>query len=933
EPLSEPEDDGDVLLERIDGECDGEAEVDILEYETNLMVDTMDDDVLFVTARGLGLERLFINHLVMYSDQKLLVFVVNTSAHDESFLIPRLKALTGNGHAAPKIINSGVSTTDREAIYLEGGVQFITSRILLVDFLCGRVPVENVAGIVVYRAHQVLTSFQESFILRMFREKKRGGFVKAFTDFPSAISSLGELQRLVTRLYVKRVRIVPRFDADVKATFDRTPVSVVELSVDVPSILRRCHSTLVELLKVCGRDLKTTVGSSRKNKSGDETEEESLTGIAYLPTQLEKEIADRRSFATEKQRRLLNEIAQLRKLLQTAENIDACSLLARITAMKTENEGDVPSWMISSMSGRLFTDIETLAGCSKEKGKGEFQPPPKWAVYASVLEEIGGMDVPENVGDHGASVLVFTSDDALTRQLADLTKTGMEYSKQAVRRQLPLIMGGVSRVTSDATPLWNPEDVQMYMRDQEDHGEIVKELQANQKTAARATKRRRQVAQSMMPASDDGKVQTRIVQFGILHHKKKRARKGTEEPSTSKDYEEEVKQEEDDEVKESPKVKDTRAPLVIACHGQRSNVIKQLETLQPAFIVLYNTDMVTLRQIEIYKALNAERALKVYVLQYRNSTEEDRYLSAMSRERIAFENLTREMQTLLVPRSFDAIREEAPRLRLALSSRAGGGDLRPEGEEEERPKIIVDMREFQSELPTVIYKKGYDVVAATLEVGDYVLTPDTVVERKALDDLTQSLQSGRVFKQTEQMLRHYANVVLLIESGTKFDSRIVNGGPFQGELSRHCREIRMQMCMLVRKFPRLRIIWSADPDNSAEFFTELKMNKPDADLATAISFHGDDAVDASMDVSHPSSSQVAKPAKPRKLNAVIQRVLTEAFPFLGAGDIRKLMTSEKIKCVADLLRADKETLAEILSDAHAERIALLTSFDFGSNRD
>ncbi|KAF8363137.1 xpf-1 [Pristionchus pacificus] len=818
-----------------------------------------------------------------------------------------------------------------ESIYLEGGVQFITSRILLVDFLCGRVPVENVAGIVVYRAHQVLTSFQESFILRMFREKKRGGFVKAFTDFPSAISSLGELQRLVTRLYVKRVRILPRFDTDVKVTFERTPVSVTELSVDVPPLLRRCLSTLVELLKVCGRELKTTVGSSRKNKSGDETEEESLTGIAYLPTQLEKEIADRRSFATEKQRRLLNEIAQLRKLLMTAENIDACTLLARITAMKTENEGEVPTWMLATVTSRLFTDIESLAGCSKQKGKGEFQPPPKWAIYANVLEEIGESEVHENVGENGPSVLVFTSDDALTRQLADLTKTGLEYSKQAVRRQLPIVMGGVARVTADSAPLWQPEDVQMYTRDEEDHGEIVKELQANQKTAARATKRRRQVAQSMMTAADDGKVQTKIVQFGILHHKKKKGKKGTEEPSTSKDYEEEVKQEEEDEVKETTKVKDAKAPLVIASHGQRNNVTKQLEALQPAFIILYNMDMVTLRQIEIYKALNAERALKVFVLQYRNSTEEDRYLSAMSRERMAFENLTREMQTLLIPRSFDAIREDAPRLRLAVSSRDGGGYLKPDGEEEERPKIIVDMREFQSELPTVIYKKGYDVVAATLEVGDYVLTPDTVVERKALDDLTQSLQSGRVFKQTEQMLRHYDKVVLLIESGVKFDSRIVNGGPFQGELSRHCREIRMQLCMLVRKFPRMRIIWSSDPDNSAEFFTELKMNKPDPDLATAISFHGDDAVDASVDESQSSSSQATKAAKPKKLNAVIQRVLTEAFPFLGAGDIRKLMMSDKIKCVADLFRADTETLAEILSDAHAERIALLTSFDFATN--
>ncbi|KAK6044022.1 ERCC4 domain protein, partial [Cooperia oncophora] len=65
------------------------------------------------------------------------------------------------------------------------------------------------------------------------------------------------------------------------------------------------------------------------------------------------------------------------------------------------------------------------------------------------------------------------------------------------------------------------------------------------------------------------------------------------------------------------------------------------------------------------------------------------------------------------------------------------------------------------------------------QVGDYVLSPGIAVERKALDDLTQSLQSGRVFKQSEQMLRHYANSVLLIESNRKFESKIVNGGPFQ----------------------------------------------------------------------------------------------------------------------------------------------------------
>lgn len=65
------------------------------------------------------------------------------------------------------------------------------------------------------------------------------------------------------------------------------------------------------------------------------------------------------------------------------------------------------------------------------------------------------------------------------------------------------------------------------------------------------------------------------------------------------------------------------------------------------------------------------------------------------------------------------------------------------------------MREFKSELPTVLYKRGIDLVPATIEVGDYILSPNVAIERKALDDLTQSLHSGRVFKQIEQVADLY----------------------------------------------------------------------------------------------------------------------------------------------------------------------------------
>lgn len=42
----------------------------------------------------------------------------------------------------------------RQNVYLQGGVLFITSRILVVDLLTDRVPLDHVTGILVYKAHR-----------------------------------------------------------------------------------------------------------------------------------------------------------------------------------------------------------------------------------------------------------------------------------------------------------------------------------------------------------------------------------------------------------------------------------------------------------------------------------------------------------------------------------------------------------------------------------------------------------------------------------------------------------------------------------------------------------------------------------------------------------------------------------------------------------
>jgi DNA excision repair protein ERCC-4 len=50
-----------------------------------------------------------------------------------------------------------------------------------------------------------------------------------------------------------------------------------------------------------------------------------------------------------------------------------------------------------------------------------------------------------------------------------------------------------------------------------------------------------------------------------------------------------------------------------------------------------------------------------------------------------------------------------------------------------------------------------------VQVGDYVLSPEVVVERKALPDLFASLGSGRLYHQAESMTKAYKTPMLLIE--------------------------------------------------------------------------------------------------------------------------------------------------------------------------
>jgi ERCC4-type nuclease len=80
-----------------------------------------------------------------------------------------------------------------------------------------------------------------------------------------------------------------------------------------------------------------------------------------------------------------------------------------------------------------------------------------------------------------------------------------------------------------------------------------------------------------------------------------------------------------------------------------------------------------------------------------------------------------------------------------------------------RVRILVDERERKSGIPDLLRRAGATIDFAQLKVGDYVISPETAIERKTIQDLLNSIYDGRLFIQCSQLNEHYIKPVLIIE--------------------------------------------------------------------------------------------------------------------------------------------------------------------------
>uniref|UniRef100_A0A1B0ATA9 DNA repair endonuclease XPF n=1 Tax=Glossina palpalis gambiensis TaxID=67801 RepID=A0A1B0ATA9_9MUSC len=832
--------------------------VQLLNYEKQMFLDMVYSDALMVCAKGLSYERVLLNILKVYSDSGNLLLVINGSDWEENYYKSRVEK---------KFLHEAANTaTERERVYLEGGIQFMTTRILVVDLLKQRIPIELITGIVVLRAHTIIESCQEAFALRLYRQRNKTGFIKAFSGSAEAFTiGYGHIERIMRNLFVKELFIWPRFHATVQSSLKPYEAQIVELHVPLSGKMESMQANILDLMNYLVREIK------RINRMVDLeviTVENCVTKKFHKILQSQLDCIWHQLNSQTKL--IVADLKILRNLMISTMYNDAISAYALTKRYRTTE------YALSNSGWTLLDAAEKVFKLAKERvynEAGEFEPEPcpKWKYLSEILKvEIpGDMKRSETNKLMQPKVLILCQDTRTCYQLRQyLTQSGEQYLLYvAMRHQIP-----VGKLSKRFEKIKNGHELEMTLSQKPDPvlkkqtcGKSLNktDIQGQEESLPDTQALPMDELTQLLSQDDLEDLQEHnLFQESYLLTMTQPLLTDADLDNTDTTYDDvegAVGISLQDSIFEPfPEMESMDITAAVAAGKQPLICLQTFKTerdgplalerilndIQPQYVVMYHCNVTAIRQLEIYEARHrrppAER-MKIFFLIHARTVEEQSYLTSLRREKQAFELIIDTKSTMVIPEYQDGKTDEAfvlyktfkdPEVEAnnAQSRKAGG---QQSTESLSVPKIIVDMREFRSDLPCLIHKRGLEVVPVTITIGDYILTPEICVERKSISDLIGSLNSGRLYNQCIQMQRYYAKPILLIE----FDQN----KPFhlQGKymLSQNTTstnvDIVQKLQLLTLHFPKLRLIWSPSPYATAQLFEELKLGKPEPDAKQA----------------------------------------------------------------------------------------------------
>ena len=125
-------------------------------------------------------------------------------------------------------------------------------------------------------------------------------------------------------------------------------------------------------------------------------------------------------------------------------------------------------------------------------------------------------------------------------------------------------------------------------------------------------------------------------------------------------------------------------------------------------------------------------------------------------------------------------------------------------------RIVADEREKKSRIPQLLKNLGLDVEVVTLPVGDYIVAPETVVERKSVHDFISSVFDGRLLDQCHRLKENYTDPVIILEGNIDEIEEIVdNPMVFYGSMRRVAMEFKIPILPTPSAYHTARLLVAA----------------------------------------------------------------------------------------------------------------------------
>jgi DNA excision repair protein ERCC-4 len=847
--------------------------------------------------------------------------------------------------------------------------------------LTGLLGVETITGMVVLHADRVAATSLEAFVLRIYRQKNKAGFLKAFSDNPDGFTvGFAPLASMMRNLFLRKASLWPRFQLQVAQSLEgRRRAEVIELEVAMTDPMRDIQNAILECVEVSIRELK-------KGNSGLEMDDWNLDSALTrnFDVVVRRQLEPNWHRTSWKTRQIVGDLTVLRSLLTSVLTFDAVTFMQHLDTIHAAH-APAPGSTRQSQSPWLFLDAAqtifetarkrvyaaTRKDAAAHSGQGSIdslkpvlEELPKWGVLASILEEIDRElhFEPPTRDDSNGTILIMCGSTDTCRQLREYLQT-MHIKPRAGAKTKRSGNGGPKDtdqdeedLESDAEKDHQPSASYMMRRKLRNYlnwkrqfaavnASLFSENQRALSTAidprlarkAPANKRRRMRGGSSTAANlgraDNGSVAQYFERPDEVADLMAEVRVTLGETDDGGDDEVQFQSERRIPKEESDALPSISAPIypdlpfpidpldqietyyqlfdmhdlvvVHAYDGDQDEHV--LEEVKPRYIIMYEPDAAFIRRVEVYRSSHNDRSVRVYFSYYRDSVEEQRYLAAVRREKDSFTKMIKERASMaLVLTSADSNAAEDPQeafLRTINTRIAGGGRLAATAEP---PRVVVDVREFRSSLPSLLHGRSMVIVPCMLTVGDYVLSPNMVVERKSLADLISSFRDGRLYAQAESMLTHYRTALLLIEFDQNKSFTLEPFADYSGSAavltaSGAAPDLHAKLALLTLAFPKLRIIWSSSPYQTAEIFEALKSQEEEPDPLAAVKI--------GLEGGARAEDQVWS-TEPRDMLAAVPGVTPHSLPVIAR-------QTENIREVANL---EKAQLAPMVGKEDAAKI-------------